>query len=192
MKQKLLLVAVAGAILMCGSTARAGILYRNETDLPSEADFVNLQFPATLTVPFGQSTGAIYGRLYEAGLTEANGPAGGVVAQLGWGPNGSNPLVDDSGWTWLGTTYNFQVGNDDEYVGSFIAPGFATVLYTFRYSLDGGVTWTLGDLNGAGSNSGLTFEANQLGVLNVTDVPAPGAAALLAMGAISLGRRRRR
>ena len=38
--------------------------------------------------------------------------------------------------------------------------------YTARISLDGGA-WTYCDLNGAGSNSGLTFETTQLGALTV-------------------------
>ncbi len=40
--------------------------------------------------------------------------------------------------------------------------------YTFRFSQDNGLKWTYCDVNGAGSNTGLTFERAQLGVMTVT------------------------
>jgi hypothetical protein len=61
-----------------------------------------------------------------------------------------------------------DVGNDDEYVGTFTAPAAGTYAYTYRFSFDAGLNWTYCDLNGAGSNAGLAFESAQLGVLTVT------------------------
>ena len=137
----------------------------NETDLPAEADFCSLQFPATLSVQATTGTGPIYGRLFEAGVTPPVG-APTWTAQQGYGPNGVNPAIQ-SGWMWFPAAYNVQVGNDDEFQGSFTAPAAGTYSYTYRFSPDG-IKWTYCDLNGAGSNPGLTFETTQLGVMTVT------------------------
>lgn len=139
----------------------------NVTPNPNEADYCNLQFPTSVTVGSGQSTGTIYGRIFELGVTEASGSSPGVQAQLGYGPLGSDPRTS-GGWTWTAATYNVQVGNNDEYMGSFVAPSVGAYSYTYRFSLDGGAHYTTCDIDGAGSNVGLTFSASNLGTLNVT------------------------
>jgi hypothetical protein len=138
----------------------------NESDAAYEADFCNLQFPTSLSVAAGASTENVYGRIFEAGVTEAGGAAPGVVAQVGWGPATVDPTTQ-SGWQFFPAAYNIQVGNDDEYVGSFNAPATpGSYRYTYRFSIDG-VWWTYCDLDGAGSNAGLSFDVSQLGVLTV-------------------------
>jgi hypothetical protein len=138
----------------------------NESDAGYEADFCNLQSPTSLSIAAGASTGEVYGRIYEAGVTEAAGAPAGVVAQVGWGPATVNPTTQ-SGWQFFPATYNIQLGNDDEYVGSFSAPATpGSYRYTYRFSV-GGASWTYCDLDGAGSNGGLSFDVGQLGVLTV-------------------------
>ena len=169
----------------------------NESGSATEADFVNLQFPSSFTLNPGQQSPSIFGRIYEATVTEAVGANAAVTAQVGYGPGGSDPTAvspNDPSWTWFSAAYNVQVGNDDEYMGAITAPGAAgTYAYTYRYSLDGGATWTAADLNGAGANAGLTFEPAQLGVMTV--VPEPWGAASLGMSGLAcmrlIGRRRR-
>ncbi len=188
-------VAVAGA----ASVASAGTpmpKYVNEAGPGfNEAAFVNLQWPYSISLSVGQLTPSIYGRIWDPILTAAPGPSASIVAQVGYGPFGTNSLLDDSQWTWLSTSYNVQVGNDDEYVGSFVAPMVAgTYSYTYRFNVDPVLAgfdagWTLGDLDGAGSNSGLAFDPNQMGVLTV--VPAPGIASFGIVGMIAAARRRR-
>jgi hypothetical protein len=163
----------------------------NETNVGAEADYCNLQFPSSINIAVNQSTGTIYGRIYELGVTEAPGPSVSITAQLGYGPFGSDPTVSNA-WQWFPATYNVQVGNDDEYQGSFVVNSAGTYAYTYRFSFDGGTDWTAGDLNGAGSNSGLTFEPSQLGTLTVTPEPAaPWLAALLGCVWLQLRHRRR-
>lgn len=170
--------------------------YNNEAGPgQNEVNYVNLQFPSSISVTASTATPVIYGRVYQGGMTESGGPNGNIVAQVGFGPIGSNPLVDDSGWTWMNAGYNIQLGNDDEYQLSFTAPAVnGTYAYTYRFNLSTfwaglNLGWTLADLNGAGSNNGLNFEANQLGVMTVT--PTPGAAAVMGLGALAGFRRRR-
>ena len=135
------------------------VTWLNETDLAAEADFAVLQFPTTFTNTGGPSP-SIFGRLFETGVTEAAGPAPLVVAQIGYGPAGSDPRVTP--WVWAPATFNAQVGNDDEYQAVLTLPP-GTYSYTFRFSLDGGFSFTLADLDGAGANAGLTFSTAQLG-----------------------------
>jgi hypothetical protein len=137
----------------------------NESNSPLEADYCALQFPMSLSVQTGTSTPLIYARLFEPGVTPPGG-ASSWTAQVGYGPTTVNP-ESQSGWTWFPTTYNVQLGNDDEYQGSFTAPAPGTYRYTYRFSSDG-ANWTYCDFNGAGANAGLTFETTQLPTLSVT------------------------
>ena len=149
----------ATAPLVCSCAA-------NETDRVAELDFCNLQFPATLNVTAGQSTPLVYGRVFEAGLTNIAGASAQLRAEVGYGAAGIDPATTP-GFLWTPSIFNVQIGNDDEYQGSFTAPAAGSYGYATRFSRDG-TNWTYCDLNGAGSNGGLTFEAAQLGVLTTT------------------------
>jgi hypothetical protein len=187
--------SIAIAILAAAYAGTASAAYVNETGVAEEADFVNLQFPPTLTAVGGTSVGTIYGRIFENGVTPGAGASASVTASLGYGPAGSDPLTSLL-WNWFGASFNVQVGNDDEYAGTFIAPTVAGMYsYTFRFSLDGGTDWTLADLDGAGSNAGLVFSPLQLGTMTVTAPPVPLPPSLLLMAVpvaalLRLGRRR--
>ena len=146
----------------------------NETDLADEADYCILQFPAFFSVAANQQTPVIYSRLYEAGSTETPGAAPGWIAEVGYGPPANDPrtLV---GWHFAAATYNVQVGNDDEYRGTLTAPATpGTYAYAARFSRDDGGSWTYCDLDGAGSNAGLTFATGQLGSMTVTAAEPAG------------------
>jgi hypothetical protein len=138
----------------------------NESNLPAEMDDCVLQSPLSLTVTAGQTTPLVYGRAYEAGITNAAGASATVQAQVGYGPAHINPTTQ-SGWQWFSTTFNQQYGNVDEYQGTFTAPAAGSYRYAYRVSLDG-ARWTYCDRNGAGSNAGLGFEVTKLPVLTVT------------------------
>jgi hypothetical protein len=146
----------------------------NETDLADEADFCDIEFPLTTTASTGTPTEPVFGQILETGVTELAGPSSQVTAQLGLGPGSTDPR-SDAGWTFQAASYNTQAGNNDEYAGSFLAPAPGTYAYAYRFSLDGGFDWTYcddgpnaGGDGGSGSNPGLTFETNKLGVLTVT------------------------
>jgi len=140
----------------------------NESDEAYEVDFCNIQWPVSTTVAVNATTDLIYGRIFQAGLTEAAGAPPGVLAQLGWGPEGVNPSIQ-SGFQFLNASYNTQVGNDDEFQAAITPTLAGTYKYVYRFSLDSGAHWTYCDLNGAGSNTGLVFEVDQLGTLTVTE-----------------------
>jgi hypothetical protein len=133
----------------------------------AEADYCALWSPGSLTLSSGQTSPPIFGRLYEAGVTEAPDAPAGFIAEVGYGASGSNPTSNGS-WRFFPATYNMQYGNDDEFMGTFVAPTVTgNFSYAFRFSRDGGLRWTYCDLNGAGSNTGLILETAQLGPLRV-------------------------
>lgn len=179
--------------LMLSVQSEAAPFWMNETDQPLEMDYCNLQFPASFSGQANTASPTIYGQAYELGTTEAAGPPALLLAQLGYGPAGSDPTVDPN-WIWFAATYNVQVGNNDEYQKSITLPAYNGIYsYTFRFSLDGGSTFTAADIGGAGSNAGLSFEPANLGVMTVTDgtdLPEPSSLTLAAMALPMLRRRR--
>lgn len=146
----------------------------NETDAVLEADFCNLQFPASFTVTRNTQTPLLFGRIYEAGVTEPGGAPGGILAEVGYGPYSSGNPTDprtSATWRFFPANFNQQVGNDDEFMSTLLAPNVTSstnFAYTFRFSQDNGLRWTYCDLDGAGSNASLLFDTSQLGVMTVT------------------------
>jgi glycosidase len=106
-----------------------------------------LQWPKETSVTRGQTTETIYGQVYVAGLTDSGAPASAIIAQVGFGTQGSNP----SGWTtWRPMTINAgcACGNNFEYQGT-LRPAVAGVFdLLVRFSTDGGLTWAYGDQDG--------------------------------------------
>jgi hypothetical protein len=154
----------------------------NESDEPLECDFCNLQLPLAVQVDAGEEF-QVYGRLFEAGVTEPAGAPGGVLVQAGFGPPFSNPTASTT-WTWFFASWDAQLGNDDQFVATLRIRNGGFYAYAYRFSLDGGATFSAGDLDGAGSNAGLDFSVNQLGVATV--VPEPAGALLGGAAAASL------
>jgi hypothetical protein len=141
-------------------------------------DWCNLQFPPALTTTAGSAAGPIYGWLYEPGLTDAVGRGAGVIAEVGWGPDGSDPSMDNSGWSFNGAAYNVDTMCDamtmacsnDEYQGSLLIPlgtSPGTYEYAVRLSLDGGASFLYCDLDG-NDGAGNVYSPGQAGVLTVS------------------------
>jgi hypothetical protein len=138
----------------------------NERGIAAELDYCNLQFPTSLSGTRFTDAGVVYARAYEAGSTEAAGAAPNLIAQIGYGPTTANPQYQP-GWVWTTATFNVQVGNDDEWAATVIAPDAGTYSLAARFSYDG-VQWTYCDVDGAGANGGLGFDLGQLGTFTVT------------------------
>jgi hypothetical protein len=143
----------------------------NGTGSASECDYCNLQFPATLTVAAGATSANVYGRIYWAGHTDqSSGQTPGVLAQLGYGPTGTDPSASNA-WTWESTVFNIKTGtgnHDDEYMATFNIATAGTYSYTYRFSIDGGLTWTYADLDAVGKILGSSsYNWMNIGVLTV-------------------------
>lgn len=94
-----------------------------------------------------------------------------MKAQLGYGSAVVNPEYQP-GWSWFEAAYTAQSGSNDEYRASFTAPVAASYRYGYRFSLDGGASWTYCDNaqadSGAGANPNLSFDFENLGVMTVS------------------------
>jgi hypothetical protein len=125
-------------------------------------DFCRVQFPTTIMATAGMST-TVFGRVYAMGLTTRTTGTDTdalLVGEVGSGPDGSHPSTP--GWTWTRATANSAYGpgsagfeaNNDEYQGSLSRPSAGSFDFAFRFSGDGGLTWTYCDTLDAGSSDG--------------------------------------
>ncbi len=168
---KIKVLCLAGLLFFIGSVTTQAASYND-----SNCDWCELHWPSSSTV---DATLDIYGHIYVAGITDVKADPTLIFAEVGYGPHLSNPIDNDSAWTWETAVYNpygHVAPNDYEYMGklSFTDPG--TFSYTFRFSLDSGITWTVTDMDG--NYNGV--QVDQLGVATVltgtgSPVPLPGA-----------------
>lgn len=130
----------------------------------------NLQWPPSIvhTISTVTATENIYGQIWIDGVTSQPGATDGLLAQVGYGADGSTP--DDS-WTWVNMSFNGDAGNNDEFYGNLLPDMLGTFDYVTRYSSDGGVTWFYADLNGPGING----NPGDLQVVASGDLDAPAA-----------------
>ena len=150
----------------------------------------NLQFPSTLTVEASLTSPAplVYGQLFINGITSTAGATPGIMAQIGWGDDGTLPT--DASWQWFDTTFNIDAGNNDEYQGDFIADEIGSFDYLYRYSGDGGNTWYYGTVVGSVRDL-VSYNSADAGQLTInactTDTTAPDAPENLNLTAVSDG-----
>lgn len=130
-------------------------------------DWAALQWPLNADVQIDQPV-TVYGRVYIAGLTDqsfTNDTAENVVADFGYGPEGSDPAASTD-WVWTrGTPNPSYVGadNNDEYIGSFSVPQAGRYDFTVRFSGDGGISWVNADSSGTTDG----YQASDAGKLTV-------------------------
>jgi hypothetical protein len=122
-----------------------------------------LQYPKSVTRTVSVDYTTYYGRVYVQGVTDAGGDPGQIVAQVGFGPQGSDPAA----WTtWTAMSNNpscLSCGNNYEYQGNIRPPAApTTVTYDVlvRFSTNLGETWTYGDQNGVGTATPGVLVAN--------------------------------
>ncbi|MGE5156270.1 MAG: alpha-amylase family glycosyl hydrolase, partial [Betaproteobacteria bacterium] len=106
-----------------------------------------LQWPKTITITRGDTTDTIYGQVYVAGLTDSAAPASAILAQVGFGAQGSDP----GSWpTWKPMSINGGCcgNNNYEYMGTLRPSSVGVFDLLVRFSTDNGLTWTFGDQDG--------------------------------------------
>jgi glycosidase/fibronectin type 3 domain-containing protein len=141
-------------------------------------DWANLQFPSSIVdhVVGLTPTVNIYGQVWISGVTVLPGPAPTLVAQVGFGPDGSSP-EGNLDWIWSGTVFNGQSSENDEFVGNLIPEQIGTYDYAYRYTTTNGENWIYADLDGTG-NGYLPAQAGSLSVIASTDIIPPSAPVL--------------
>ncbi len=134
-----------------------------------------LQWPKTISITIGETTPTIYGQIYVAGLTDAAGPAGAILAQVGYG----TPASDPAGWaTWRAMTHNAGCGgcgSNYEYMSTLRPMAVGTYDLLVRFSTDGGVSWAYGDQDGFWPGESGTDVPGVLTVTPSSDTTAPDA-----------------
>jgi glycosidase/fibronectin type 3 domain-containing protein len=135
--------------------------------------WANLQWPPSIThtISAVNPTPSIYGQVWVDGVTNQAGPTEGLRAQVGFGPDGSNP-AGNSTWTWEDAVFNTDAGNNDEFVGTLLPDQIGTFDYAYRYTTTNGQSWIYADLDGIGNG----YSPAQAGSLTVTpsgDTTAP-------------------
>ncbi len=111
--------------------------------------WANLQWPPTMThtISAVDRTDDAYGQVWIDGVTSQPGATPSLRAQLGFGPDGSNPATS-SDWTWVDASFNVDAGNNDEFRASLLPETTGTFDYVYRYTTDNGNSWLYADLNG--------------------------------------------
>jgi hypothetical protein len=134
----------------------------DECPEPNPVDFCRLQFPEMISEDAG-STVTVYGRVFEAGITDTttgNDPAPGFGGQVGYGPDGTDPAVD-GGWSWFDAVPNpGWNGNDDgepnndEYQTELTVPPPGEYDFAYRFTNDNGASYLYCDALDPGSSDG--------------------------------------
>ena len=132
------------------STANNGVLTINSNIV----DWGNYQSPTTGTATLGSSYN-VYGKVYQAGVTNVGSPGAGITAEAGYSATNTNPNT----WTnWVAATFNSDIGNDDEYtanVGTSF-PSAGTYYMAFRYKRTGSTEYVYGGTAGIWSSDNAT------------------------------------
>jgi len=143
---------------------------------PEPIDRCRLVTPDELDLLDGDAFTAV-GQVVESGVTTISGatdPDPLLLAEAGWGPANTTP---DGDWSWTAaapdaTWEDSAAVGSDQYVATVDGPIEAGDFdVAFRFSADGGVTWTVCDLNTGtpgedGSQNG--YQLDNAGLLHVT------------------------
>lgn len=136
--------------------------------------WANLQWPPSLvhTINITDRTDNVYGQVWIDGATSQSGATSGLLAQLGFGPDGSNPAGNPN-WFWVEASFNTDVGNNDEFVASLLPEATGTYDYVYRYSTTNGAEWLYADLNGPIPSGNLPPNPGALSVIPSGDTTPP-------------------
>ena len=111
----------------------------------------------------------IFGRVFSEGCTEAENFCGGILGQVGFGDVGADPSISEGDFLWFDASYNADhtSDNNDEYSFSGVLPALGEASYAFRFSGDGGLSWSYCDLDGLEINLGraIDYLQNHCGLL---------------------------
>jgi len=124
-----------------------------------------LQYPSSTYADAGSASESIYGRVYVEGCTDGDAFCPGIMAEVGYGEPGDNPATDPGSFTWVTAGYNNEHvdDNNDEYLASITEGSQGYYAYAYRFSGDGGTSWTYCDLDGLDNG----FATSQMGALGV-------------------------
>ena len=111
--------------------------------------WANLQWPPTInhTISIVNRTPNIYGQVWIDGVTNQPGQTPTLRAQVGFGPEGTDP-ASDLAWIWVEAGFNVDAGNNDEFFATLLPESTGLFDYVYRYTTTNGRDWLYADLNG--------------------------------------------
>jgi len=128
----------------------------------------------THTISVVDRTDTAYGQVWIDGATNQPGQTPTLRAQLGFGPEGSDPASDPA-WTWVDASFNVDAGNNDEFMTSLLPDSVSTFDYLYRYTTTNGREWLYADLNGPIPQGNLPPNPGKLTVNASSDTTPPAA-----------------
>jgi glycosidase len=136
--------------------------------------WANLQWPPTMlhTISVIDRTDNAYGQVWIDGVTNLPGQTPTLLAQLGFGPTGSDPASDPA-WIWVDASFNVDAGNNDEFVASMLPETTGSFDYVYRYTTTNGSDWLYADLNGPVPGGNLPANPGKLTVDPSDDLTPP-------------------
>ena len=141
--------------------------------------WANLQWPYSTTHTIGITpTENIYGQVWIDGVTSLPGATPGLWAQVGYGPNNSDPR-GNSAWRWFDAPFFSQEGNNDQFAGNLMPETVGEFDYVYRYTTDGGLTWLYAYIDGPIPDG--TYDPTNAGDMTVEfsdDITPPSAPVL--------------
>ena len=161
----------------------------NESERSNEAaalpslviGWANLQWPPSITHTISalNPTENIYGQVWIDGETIQPGATEGLLAQAGYGPDGSYPDGNPD-WLWVAAVFNTDAGGNDEFRAQLLPEATGSYDYAYRYSTTSGMAWLYADLDGTG-NGYDPAQAGSLTVIPSGDTTPPGTPANLTL-----------
>jgi hypothetical protein len=133
-------------------------------------DWANLQWPGTTSASRSpvDPTEPIFGRVWIDGVTDNPGATPGLIAQVGYGNDGTPPT--DASWRWFDASFNKDEDNGDEFVGTLIPDSTTgTYHYLYRYSTNGGESWVYGAFDNTFYANLHSYDPDKAGRLTITD-----------------------
>jgi len=129
--------------------------YHDESDscvVNYTVDWCKTHWPESMNETRGLETERVYGHVLVSGITDVTfgdpDPSPYVSAEVGYGPEGSNPSTNPELWTWFDAEINMEggTGDNDEYMARMTAPLVSDIYdYAFRFSADEELSWSYCD-----------------------------------------------
>ena len=136
--------------------------------------WANLQWPPTMThtISVVNRTETAYGQVWIDGATNQPGATPSLRAELGFGPEGTDPATNTN-WIWEEAEFNVDAGNNDEFMASMLPQSTGTFDYVYRYTTTNGQDWLYADLSGPITAGNLPTNPGKLTVNPADDITPP-------------------
>nr|MBP7321592.1 fibronectin type III domain-containing protein [Deltaproteobacteria bacterium] len=136
-------------------------------------DWASLLSPMSIThtISAVAPTEPIISQVLIQGISNVPGVTPGLLAQVGYGPDGSQP-ENNASWRWVDAVFSADVDDKDEFQGQLLPEPIGTYDVAYRYSSTNGLTWGYADLDST-ENGYDPAQAGELIVLASDDGVAP-------------------